>query len=197
MLVVVLWRVVPSTTAEATGTDELTIGGLRQALVNLCRAPVLVIAGMLCLVSSILIGYAGMYPTYLVVEKGVTEQTASVIMGLFFACVILIHLIAGTSADRVGEKPVMFVLLAVGTIAFVATPFVETSSGIVVVTIFLSAPIGVITIALPYLIDVLCDEGRGMGFGFIGQFTFQSRRCLRVLLVFSGVLVISTSLSRC
>lgn len=167
VLVVVLWWVVPPTTAETTGRDELTVGGIRKTLTKLVRRPVLLVAGLLCLMSSLLIGYAGMYPTYLVAEKGITEQGASVMMGVFFACAITIHLIAGTSADRIGGKPVIVVLLAVGTIAFSATPFVETSLGIVVVTMFSSAPIGVITIALPYLIDVLGDEGRGMGLGLI------------------------------
>lgn len=167
VLVVVLWWVVPPTTAETTGQDELTVGGIRQTLTKLTRRPVLLVAGLLCLMSSFLIAYAGMYPTYLVAEKGITEQGASVIMGVFFACAITIHLIAGTSADRIGGRPVIVVLLVVGTIAFSATPFVETSSGIVIVTMFSSAPIGVITIALPYLIDVLGDERRGMGFGLI------------------------------
>ena len=167
LLVVFLWRIVPRRTAETSGMDELTADTFRRILSNLLRWPVLAVAGLLCLMSSLFIGYAGMYPTYLVVEKGVTEQGASFFIGLFFACAILVHLIAGTSADRFGGKPVIVGLLVVGTVAFSATPFVATSSELVIVTVLSSAPIGVITVALPYLIDALGDEGRGMGFGLI------------------------------
>lgn len=167
VLVVALWWVVPKTTAKTTGTDELTIESFWRTLNELTRRPVLLIAGVLCLMSSVFTGIAGMYPTYLVVEKGLTEQEASVMLGLFFACAIIVHLIAGTSADRLGEKPVIVTLLVIGTVTFSAMSFADTSLEIVIVTILSSAPIGVVTVSLPYLIAVLGDEGRGMGFGLI------------------------------
>lgn len=166
-LVVVLSRVIPERTSGGTKKTPPLIGIFQTIRRELSRKIVLFAVFLLLAQSILFQGYTGLYPTYLIAEKGLDETTASLMLGVFFGTAVVVHLLAGMGADRFGTKPVMGVLLTVGVCALWSIPFVGDVPTIALVTALSSAPMGVITITLPYLIGVLSDDVRGTGFGII------------------------------
>lgn len=170
MLIVIaagLWFTLPRRTAPTGGTDKLSLDMLRNTYEDLTRQRVLLAIAVLFSVSFIFQGQVGLYPTYLVVQKGLTETTAGIMLGLFFGCSVLIHVVSGASVDRFSEKPVLVIQFGVGAIGFVLLPLVHTVLGIVIVTILLSVTIGAFTVSITYLIEALGEDGRGTILGLI------------------------------
>lgn len=84
---------------------------------------IVLFAVFLLLAQSILFqGYTGLYPTYLVAEKGLNEATTSLMLGVYLGTAVIVHVFAGMGADRFGTKPVMAVLLTVGMWGLWALP---------------------------------------------------------------------------
>lgn len=167
ILVVLLAVTIPKRTSAGVSASVVSMEMMRSIRRELTQRPVRIVVCLLLSQSMIYQGHTGLYPTYLIEAKGVSEEIASVLLGLFFGAASVTHLLAGMASDRFGDKPVIVVLLTTGVLAFGSLPFVADLRWIVIVTVLTGAPIGVITIALPYLIGQLSAEMQGAGFGVI------------------------------
>ncbi|MXV63008.1 MFS transporter [Natronorubrum sp. JWXQ-INN-674] len=167
LLVIALWVTIPERTSAPPESAVLSRTMLRDVGRSLSRPEVAAIFIVLLVQSFIFQGHTGLYPTYLVTEKGFSEEHASVLLGLFFGSAAVMNLIAGVAADRFGKVMVIGILSVVGTAAFGLLPVVTSLPTVIIVTVFTSAPIGVVTVALPYLIETLPENMRGTGFGIL------------------------------
>jgi MFS family permease len=125
--------------------------------------------GTLCMILMMFVyqSFTGFYPTYLVVEKGLSESGAATILGLFFASGVVVQPIAGAARDRVGTRVTMTAILAGAVGALVALPLVETRTGILAVTPLASAQLAFWPIGNTYIVETVPDEAKGTGFGLV------------------------------
>lgn len=164
---VALWISVPARTSEpmrlGAGPREV-IGRLRAAVAT---RRVLAVAGLLLLIEFIWGAVTGIYPTYLVAEKGLPEGVAAVLFGLFFGVGIVVTVLAGYAGDRLGARRALVGLFGVAIAAFLAVTVVEGLAALVAVTIALSFLLGGAPIVFPYLNAELAADVQGSGLGLI------------------------------
>ncbi|AXG09401.1 MFS transporter [Haloplanus rubicundus] len=125
--------------------------------------------GTLCMILMMFVyqSFTGFYPTYLVVEKGLSESGAATILGLFFASAVVVQPIAGAARDRVGTRVTMTAILAGAVCALVALPLAESRAGILAVTLLASTQLAFWPIGNTYIVETVPDEAKGTGFGLV------------------------------
>jgi ACS family hexuronate transporter-like MFS transporter len=125
--------------------------------------------GTLCMVLMMFVyqSFTGFYPTYLVVEKGLSESGAATILGLFFASAVVVQPITGAARDRVGTRVTMTAILAGAVCALVALPLVRGRAGILAVTLLASTQLAFWSIGNTYIVEMVPDEAKGTWFGLV------------------------------
>jgi MFS family permease len=111
--------------------------------------------------------FTGFFPTYLVVEKGLSEGAAATMLGVFFASAVVIQPLAGAARDRVGTRRTMSVLLVGAVGALLALPVVEGHTGLVAVTLLASSQLAFWPIGNAYIVETVPSEAKGTGFGLV------------------------------
>ena len=167
-IAVALWFVVPARTSgddSVVGTlSRETLGELKRGLGN--RNVLSVTVGMF-LVSVVYQSFTGFYPTYLVLEKGLSEGLAALLYGGFFAVGIVLQLVSGPSGDTIGMRWTLTVSLALATTGLFLLPFVDGLATIVLLSGLLSAQLAYWPVVNAYTIEVMPDEMQGTGFGLV------------------------------
>ncbi len=165
---IALWFVLPARTSVADSAVETlswdTLGELRRGLGN--RNVLSVTIGMF-LVSVVYQSFTGFYPTYLVLEKGLSEGFAALLYGGFFAVGILLQLVSGPSGDTIGMRWTLTVALAFATVGLFLLPFVDGVLSLVLLSGLLSAQLAYWPVVNAYTIEVMPDEMQGTGFGLV------------------------------
>jgi MFS family permease len=125
--------------------------------------------GTLCMILMMFVyqSFTGFYPTYLVVEKGLSESGAATVLGLFFASAVVVQPIAGAARDRVGTRVTMTAILAGAVCALVALPLVESRAGILAVTLLASTQLAFWPIGNTYIVETVPEAAKGTGFGLV------------------------------
>jgi MFS family permease len=111
--------------------------------------------------------FTGFFPSYLVVEKGLSESAAATMLGVFFASAVVIQPLAGAARDRVGTRRTMSVLLVGAVGALLALPVVEDRTGLVAVTLLASSQLAFWPIGNAYIVETVPSEAKGTGFGLV------------------------------
>jgi predicted MFS family arabinose efflux permease len=119
-------------------------------------------------VTLILFGYQGLtafFVTYLVDAKGFDQATAAAMFSLFFIGAALAQLVAGSLADRLGERTILVVLSAAGIPFLVLVPFVNGFATLALLSFLLGSRLGIGAVTNAYLIAVLPDAVTGTAWG--------------------------------
>lgn len=185
LVTVALFLVVPSTKsgtadrpdqgespASSTQSKGSRLDATSEVFQGLRRPPVVYGTGLLILGVSIWQGFTGFYPTYLILEKGLSETVAGVLFGLFFALGVLVQPVSGAAYDRFGIKRSLLFVMGVSGVALVLLPGIEAFVPLVVVTILLSSMLGFATVTQSHLILSLPEEIQGTGFGILRTISF-------------------------
>lgn len=168
---VTLWMVLPDQTATASAVDTLSAEAARYVLAELRRSNLLFVSFILFLYILVWQSFTGLYPTYLVDEKGLSSSVAGVLFSLFFAFGVLIKPLAGTAYDRIGLRSAL-VLVFVGPAGGLGLlPFVEGFWPLVGVTALVSVMLGSGAITQSFLSDAIADDIQGTGLGVIRTIT--------------------------
>ena len=162
-----LWRVVPAT-GRATEGDGLsareTVASTARALSD--RTVLLASAGMVLFIftyQSIL----SFLPTYLVEVKGLDQGFAAALFGLLFVFAAVVQPLAGTFADRYGERPTILALVVLSTVTLLALPFTDAGVALTVLVPVLGVRIAIGPLTSAYVVRELPEAVQGSGWGLL------------------------------
>jgi MFS family permease len=111
-------------------------------------------------------GITAFLPTYLQ-TKGLSQGTAALLFGFMFVVGAISQIVAGSAADKVGIKPVLLVVTAIGVVAPIALTFVSGTLAIAVVVGILGTRMAVNAVTNSYIVGALPDHIEGSAWGFI------------------------------
>ena len=167
-----LWVLLPRTVESGGSHAGAARGSLsgstaRRVLAELRRPNLVFTAFIFFLYVLVWQSFTGLYPTYLVEEKGLSSSTASVLFSLFFAAGIVVKPLAGGAYDRIGFRGSLVLALSAPTIGFALLPVVEGTLGLVAITVLVSTMLGSGAITQSYFSDAFPESVRGTGLGVV------------------------------
>ena len=86
--------------------------------------------------------FTSFFPTYLVVEKGISPTVAGILFGMFFAAGAIVKPIAGMAYDRIGMRWALISVLLGPICGLLLLPIVDSLEMIVIVTLAISTMLG-------------------------------------------------------
>lgn len=110
-------------------------------------------------------GITAFLPTYLVEAKGFDQSTATGLFALLFVVGAGTQLLAGSVADRIGERWVLTAISAVALLSAAALPFVDGFVPAVVVVAAIGTRVGMAPVSNAYVIDILPPSVQGSAWG--------------------------------
>jgi MFS family permease len=164
---VALWWQIPRGTDDERIEGGFSVETVRGVVQELRGTNTRVIIFVLFLYILVWQAFTGLYPTYLVEEKGLTSSTASVLFSLFFAIGIVVKPLAGAAYDRVGIRGALVMVLVAPVVGFGSLPFVHGVPALVAVTACISTMLGSGAITQSFLSDAFAGETRGTGLGVV------------------------------
>jgi ACS family hexuronate transporter-like MFS transporter len=164
---IVIWITLPS--REKANSIQNTVSGDQFRLISReLQEPNMVFMGfILFLYIFIWQSFTGLYPTYLIEEKGLSSPVASVLFSLFFALGVLVKPFAGTTYDRIGMRGTLIIVLIGPVAGFLLLPFIDNFWLLVVATVLVSSMLGSGAVTQSYLAEVFPDELQGSGLGAV------------------------------
>ena len=158
-----LWVILPDS-ERTTSTRERSI---REVLATLRGANLLLVAFLLFLYILIWQSFTGLYPTYLIEQKGLPEWVASLLFSVFFGFGVLVKPLAGAAYDRIGMQRSLVAVLIGPIVGLAALPFLEGRVALGVVTALVSTMLGTGAVTQSFLSDVIPDDIEGTGLGIV------------------------------
>lgn len=167
-----LWLLLPRRVGSEDGDADAAPGSLsgsaaRQVLTGLRQPNLVFTAFIFFLYVLVWQSFTGLYPTYLVEEKGLSSSTASALFSLFFAAGIVVKPFAGGAFDRIGFRGSLVLALSAPTVGFALLPVVEGTLGLAAITVLVSTMLGSGTITQSYFSEAFPESVRGTGLGVV------------------------------
>lgn len=168
---IVIWHIVPANPNRNTN-EGFSITNCRIVLKLIQRPSIVYGTAIYALALCVWQAFTGFYPTYLIEIKGLSTTIASIMFGLFFALGIGIKPTVGSAYDRIGARRSLIVVGLIAGIGLAMLPITEGRWPLVIVTVLISALLGVSTIVEAFLLTAIPDDIRGTGFGIVRTITF-------------------------
>lgn len=111
--------------------------------------------------------FTALYPTYLVVEKGLSPSLASVLFGVFFAAGALVKPVAGMAYDRIGMRWALIGVLIGPIVGLLALPWVDGLVWLLGVTLAISTMLGNGAVTQSFVAEQFPPAMQGTGLGVI------------------------------
>jgi MFS family permease len=160
------WLAVPDREADdGSPTDARTLAADVVRAVR-TRAVARSVAAMTLLLFAFQ-GITAFLPTYLVEVKGFDQATATGLFALLFVAGAGSQLLAGTAADRIGERRVLTATAVVATASAAALPFVHGFLPTAVVVAVVGTRLAMAPVSNAYVIDVLPRNVQGSAWGVL------------------------------
>ena len=185
VMAVAAWRVVPErrtederSSGDSSSTDAVSDGGesdtssgsplpdFRELVGTLSDRSILLSTLSVAVLLFVYQGITAFLPTYLQ-TKGLSQGTAALLFGFMFVVGAASQIVAGSAADRVGIKPVLLVVTAIGVVAPIALTLVSGKLAIAVVVGILGTRMAVNAVTNSYIVGALPDHIQGSAWGFI------------------------------
>lgn len=163
------WRVVPErSTAETNpaAADRSPRRLVRDIVNTLSDRSIRLATVAVALLLFVYQGLTAFLPLYLQ-TKGLDQQTAALLFGLMFITGAMSQVVAGSAADRVGMKPVLLVVTAVGVVTPAVLTVTSGTAALAVVVAVLGSRMAVNPVTNAYIVGALPDQIEGAAWGFI------------------------------
>lgn len=164
---IALWVVLPRRTGSKSAVDEFTLETARALLAELRRTNMGFFAFVLFLYVLVWQAFTGLYPTYLIEQKGLSSSTAAVLFSLFFAFGVVVKPTAGAAYDRVGVRLSLIGVLLPPVVGLTLLPFVDGVPTLAVITVLVSTMLGSGAITQSFLSETFSEDIRGTGLGVV------------------------------
>ncbi|WP_318568868.1 MFS transporter [Salinigranum marinum] len=161
------WAAVPDRRGDEDASPpemRVLVGDVARAV----RTPA--VARAVAAVTLLLFAFQGItafLPTYLVEVKGFDQATATGLFALLFVAGAGSQLLAGTVADRIGERWVLTATAAVATASAAALPFVDGLLIAAVVVAAVGTRLAMAPVSNAYVIDILPPGVQGSAWGML------------------------------
>ncbi|WP_227356455.1 MFS transporter [Haladaptatus salinisoli] len=166
-----LWAYVPTRSdGESRAAEEFTRRTAVRLLRGMTDGRVVLAWVAMTLILFTYQGITAFLPTYLIDVKGLTQGTASVLYGLFYASGAVSQWFAGNAADRYGERTVLAALAGVGVVTVGLLPFVGGTAALAALLALLGTRLGIGPVGNGYVAALLPDEIQGAGYGLFRTF---------------------------
>ena len=162
-----LWILLPAQTDTEHDAGSLSTEALRALAAELWQSNMLFFVFILFLYSLVWQAFTGLYPTYLVEQKGLSSSTAALLFSLFFACGVVVKPAAGVAYDRIGARGSLVGALAGPVVGLGFLPVVDSLPALVVLTALVSTMLGSGAITQSFLSEAFSEEIRGTGLGAV------------------------------
>jgi ACS family hexuronate transporter-like MFS transporter len=162
-----IWRTIAVRDSTESAADTLSIESTRYIVAELRQPNIVFIIFILFLYIFVWQSFTGLYPTYLVEQKGLSSSIAGVLFGLFFAVGIVVKPVAGAAYNRFGVRSSLLVVLVGPVAGFALLPVVNEFWQLAVITALVSSMLGSGAVTQSFLIDSFADDMRGTGLGVI------------------------------
>ncbi len=164
---IALWLSLPSQTGSQTEGGALSMDAIHNLIAELRQSNMRFFVFILFLYILIWQAFTGLYPTYLVEEKGLSSSVAALLFSVFFACGVIVKPAAGAAYDRIGARGSLVGVLAGPVVGFALLPIVSSLAALVVITALISTMLGSGAITQSFLSEAFSDEIRGTGLGAV------------------------------
>jgi ACS family hexuronate transporter-like MFS transporter len=162
-----IWMISTNHESKESAVDTLSIESARYIVAELRQPNIVFIIFILFLYIFIWQSFTGLYPTYLVEEKGLSSSIAGVLFGVFFAVGIVVKPLAGVAYNRLGVRSSLLIVLVGPVAGFTLLPIVNGFWQLAMITALVSSMLGSGTITQSFLTDSFADDMRGTGLGVI------------------------------
>jgi MFS family permease len=162
-----LWILLPAQTDTEHDAGSLSTEALRALAAELWQSNMLFFVFILFLYILVWQAFTGLYPTYLVEQKGLSSSTAALLFSLFFACGVVVKPAAGVAYDRIGARGSLVGALAGPVVGLGFLPVVDSLPALVVLTALVSTMLGSGAITQSFLSEAFSEEIRGTGLGAV------------------------------
>ncbi|ODR80120.1 sugar and other transporter [Haladaptatus sp. W1] len=152
--------------AVSDGGESATLPDFRELLGTLSDRSILLATLSVAILLFVYQGITAFLPSYLQ-TKGLSQGTAALLFGFMFVTGAASQIVAGSAADRLGIKPVLLVVTAIGVAAPIALTLVSGTLALVVVVGILGTRMAVNAVTNAYIVGALPDHIEGSAWGFI------------------------------
>jgi MFS family permease len=163
--IVGLWLTVPKRSRKPT--ERRDDRSVRLAVTSVLQPAPQLALGMLFTMGLVYQGFTSFYPTYLVTTKPVSDSTAALLFGLFFATGVAVQPLAGAASDRIGTRATLVGCVVTTGVALAVLTVADDLLVLVPLTVLLGAQLGFWPVANSHVIAILPDAVQGSGFGLI------------------------------
>ncbi|MFC6838139.1 MFS transporter [Halomarina ordinaria] len=164
---VAIWVVLPVQDRSARSNGLPLAESARGVAVQLRRPNMAFMVFILFLYIFVWQSFTGLYPTYLVQEKGLSSAVVGVLFSLFFALGVVVKPLSGAAYDRVGMRWSLVLVLVGPTVGFALLPSVDGFWPLAAVTGLVSTMLGSGAVTQSFLSDAFPRELRGTGLGTV------------------------------
>ena len=162
-----IWVIAPSGSRTDSSAEAFSMDTARYVLTELRRPSMLFVTFILVLFFFFWQAFTSFFPTYLVVEKGFSATTASIIFGMFFAAGAVVKPIAGMAYDRIGMRWALISVLLGPVGGLLLLPVADSLEVIVIVTLAISTMLGNGAVTQSFVADQFPSEIQGTGLGAV------------------------------
>ena len=162
-----IWVIAPRRSGADSSTEALSTDTARYVLDELRRREMMFVTFILVLFFFFWQAFTSFFPTYLVVEKGFSATTASIVFGMFFAAGAVVKPIAGMAYDRIGMRWALISVLAGPVGGLLLLPVVDSFELIVIVTLAISTMLGNGAVTQSFVAEQFPPEIQGTGLGAV------------------------------
>ena len=166
-----IWVTLPVEESKEGTTSALSSEFARDLVAKLRQRNMVFMVLILFLYILIWQSFTGLYPTYLVEEKGLSSSLAGVLFSLFFAVGVGVKPVAGAAYDRIGMRKSLIMVLVGPVAGFTLLPVIEGFWQLALATVLVSTMLGSGAITQSFLADSFSETTRGTGLGVIRTLT--------------------------
>jgi MFS family permease len=163
----VIWYLVPDSSPADPSDERGLLATIRAVSGEFRRPPMVFMSGILVLFFFFWQAFTALYPTYLVVEKGMSASMASVLFGLFFAAGAVVKPVAGMAYDRIGMRWALIGVLVGPVVGLAVLPVVDGVVLLLGVTLAISTMLGNGAVTQSFVAEQFPPEMQGTGLGVI------------------------------
>ena len=163
----VIWHRVPDSSPADHSDDRGLLATIRAVSGEFRRPPMVFMSGILVLFFFFWQAFTALYPTYLVVEKGMSASMASLLFGMFFAAGAVVKPVAGMAYDRIGMRWALIGVLLGPVVGLVVLPIVDGVVLLLGATLAISTMLGNGAVTQSFVAEQFPPEMQGTGLGVI------------------------------
>jgi len=162
-----IWVILPKQSQSNSSTTMISTNTVQYVFKELRRPTMIFVSSILILFFFFWQAFTSFFPTYLVVEKGISTTMASILFGVFFAAGAVVKPIAGMAYDRIGMRWALIAVLLGPVGGLLLLPIVDSIEMILIVTLLISTMLGNGAVTQSFIAEQFPQEIQGTGLGSI------------------------------